>query len=128
MCTTRRQADYVWDFRTNAEVGTSLALLDGVLACRGYQYVAQVAGEHAIWVHRAALASADRAPIGSSSRIPQRVLAGRGRSRGSRLHPLAAATDHLRDIVCNVTVPVGCPPRATAVGPIERHVVGVRSR
>jgi len=98
MCTTRRDAAYVWNFRTDEEVGTALSLLDRLLSCRGYQYITQTAGEHGIWVHRGALSAED---VAAPARLPEQVREGRGfgKERG---------THHLKDIVCNVEPPAEC--------------------
>ena len=102
MCTTHREAAYVWNFRTDEEVGSSLALWDGLLSCRGYQYMTQIAGEHGIWVHRGEISAED---IAQPVRIPERVHEGRG-------FAAPRGTAHLKDIVCNVELPVECvqPP------------------
>ena len=95
-CTTRRDAAYIWDFKTDAEVGTSLALWNWLLACRGFQYVGQANGEHGIWVQRSELAAAD---LTSPELIPTYIREGRGFSGGGQL----------QDIVCNVTAVESSP-------------------
>lgn len=53
-------------------VGASLVALDGLLKSRGYSYVAQVGGEHAIWVLDSLLHKDDR----GGKPIPDRVNEG----------------------------------------------------
>ena len=120
MCTTRRDAAYVWNFLTDEEVGSSLALLDGLLSCRGYQYVTQIAGEHGIWVHRSVLAAED---VAQPARIPERVHEGRGFAAPRR-------TGHLKDIVCNVELPVEClqPPLVAERRPPMAELAAISHR
>ena len=103
MCTTRRDAGYAWDYRTGREIGSSLALLDRLLACRGYQYITQIAGEHGIWVLRSELAGGESTALAKAA-IPERVMEG----RGAQIVPRKVMQQHLADIVCNVEPPPEC--------------------
>mmetsp|Transcript_18997 Transcript_18997/g.30867 ORF Transcript_18997/g.30867 Transcript_18997/m.30867 type:complete len:280 (+) Transcript_18997:2-841(+) len=51
--------------------GSSLAALNQLMRAKGYEYVTQVAGEHAVWVLSSELQAADR-----SKRIPDEVHEG----------------------------------------------------
>eukprot|EP00966_Prymnesium_polylepis_P112639 2605623-Prymnesium_polylepis.1 len=72
-CTTRYRPDYVWNWRGSVTTGASLYLLDEMMRCRGYQFVGQVAGEHAIWVLRSELHPAD---LARPEPLPTAVLEG----------------------------------------------------
>jgi len=94
-CVTRRDPSYVWNATTKREVGCSLQLLDDLLSCKGYRFVAQVEGEHAIWVLQSELASAD---IASLVPLPQIVREGRG-------YGALQAGWTMEDMVCNIAKP-----------------------
>ena len=94
-CVTRLDPSYMWNYTTRREVGCSLQLLNDLLSCKGYRYIAQVAGEHGIWIKESELA-----PTDVSTLLPHIVREGRG--YGGRLK---SRPDAMHDMVCNVTKP-----------------------
>ena len=97
------KSDGVWGGEVT---GASLAALDGLMRAKGYKLVAQVAGEHGIWV-----SAKEMNPDDHAMKIPDAVSEGWQfgmRQRGANASGFEEVTDPCADF--------GCQEKASSCG------------